>query len=234
MPTITFQDDLEAGIGNFPNTFFSGAGTGTSATDQSHSPTHSMKLVTAGSGDSAYLSSGDAKCADAGTRTSIWARISTAPATDDMSITGSFQAAFGNATFLLAITTAGKLRLYHSNNFTAGAAGATTIAANTWTRIAMSWVITSGSNWTCKVYVNSVLEFTRTQADATITQTGTSEIAGVLSAIGAGVASAMTVWLDDFYVDNGTDLGDPQQDAQEWMVRSAAQQGPRVRNVMYR
>lgn len=209
MPTITLQDDIESGLGNFPNTFFGGAATGTAAVDQSHSPTHSMKLVTFGAGDAAYLSSGDAICADAGTRTSTWVRHAGAPVTNDMSMIVTFQAGFGNAPFLLALTTAGKLRLYHSNNFTAGAAGSTTVAANTWTRIAMSWVITSGSNWTCKVYINGALEFTRTQADATLTQTGTSEIAGVLSSIGAGVSEAMTVWLDDFYVDAGTDLADP-------------------------
>lgn len=216
MATTTF---LEAGTDQtqdltfWPNLFAVGTGSSATATDQAHTGARSLKLVQTSTavGDGQLVSSGDGVCADAGTACSVWVRFSTVTPTTDVGFLTTFQAGFNDAPFTLALTTGSKLRLYRDDGAaTLGAAGATSIVANTWTRITFAWVITTSTNWTCKVYINGALELTRTNADGTLTFTGTSEIsAGSGAASNGAAASAISMWYDDWFVDNRTDLSDP-------------------------
>lgn len=194
----------------WPNTDFGGSGTGASASDQTHTGSRSLKLVNpGGSSDSCFVSTDDNVLQDAGFCASAWVRLSAIPSTD-MLVLSTYQAGFGSAPLALAVTSAGKLRLVRDDGAAyIGAAGATVLSATTWTRITIAAVITSGSNWTCKAYVNGVLELTRTNADATLTLTGVSEFSATVDrALAAGTRSALTVWYDDVYVDDRTDLTD--------------------------
>lgn len=209
--SVTFLEpgtDVTQDLAFWPNSDVSGGGTAASATDQAVTGARSLKLVVGSAGQSVYLGSADGVCADAGTRISARVRFSAIP-TDVMSFLGVWQTGFGSTLLGLLLTAAGKLQLT-DGNIVLGSAGATTIAATTWTRITLSYVVTSAANWTAKVYVNGVLEFTRSNADATLTNgTGGSEIGPNLSLGPTGAGSALTAWYDDFYVDNLTDLGDP-------------------------
>jgi hypothetical protein len=89
--------------------------------------------------------------------------------------------------------------------------GSTVLSANTWYRLCLSYVITSTTNWTAKLYINGVLEVTMTNADATLSVTGTScvDFGGISFAYQGSTSSLLTVWVDDIYIDNRTDLTDP-------------------------
>jgi hypothetical protein len=214
MPTTTFLDpgtDATQDLTFWPNIDVSAGGTAASASDQAHTGTRSLKLDTTGTPHTVFLGSGDGVCADAGTRCSFWMRLGATPSTN-MCVLLINQAVFGSGVLGLGVTSSGKIELLNGFNAASaiGAAGATTIAATTWTRIGMSWVITTTTNWTCKIYINGVLELTRTNADATLLHTATSEFGPTLSkALSGDTISNLQVWYDDIYLDNGTDLADP-------------------------
>lgn len=194
----------------YPNQFFGGTGSASSATDQVHTGTRSLKLICTDASSPCYVATADGACADAGTRTSAYIRLSGLPAATDTAILGVAQAGFGSTPIAIAVTSGGKLRLYQNDDATAvGAAGATTVSAGTWFRLAWCWVITTTTNWSCKVYINGVLEFTRTNADATLVLTGTSQFMPTVDHCGGGTREALTVWYDDLYVDNSSALTDP-------------------------
>ncbi len=205
---ITLQDNFESGLGNWPSTDFGGgSGSVSAATDQFVSSSHAMKVICPDLSSPCYVATGDGICADAGTRMSVQIRFSNLPASAEMACLGIGEAGFNSSIFLLAITPAGKLRVYGDSGVI-GAAGPTTLAINTWYRLAWSWVITSSSNWTLKIYINGVLELTRTQADQTLGLVGTSEVWATVNNA-SGTREALTVWYDDIYVDDGTNLADP-------------------------
>jgi hypothetical protein len=211
MPTTMFLEpgtDATQDLTFWPQVDTSGGGTAASATDQAHTSTRSLKLVVTSGAQSVFVATAEGVIADAGTRTSFWVRFASIP-TADMNFISWIQTAFGSSTLALVITSGGKLQLT-DGNAVLGAAGATTIAGATWTRITLSYVITTTTNWTAKAYINGVLEFTRTQADGTLTN-GLVAVAidPNLSLPPVGSGAALTAWYDDFYSDNGTDLADP-------------------------
>lgn len=192
----------------YPNQAIGGSGSVASASDQSHTGARSLKLVTVA--NSHFLGSPDGACADAGTRLSFWVRFGSTPTTD-MNFLSIWVTGFADQVLGLGLTTGGKLQLIHNDNAAQiGASGATTIAATTWTRITLSYVITTTTNWTAKVYVNGALEMTRSNADVTLGFTGSGQVGPMLDkSLTSGSLSALTVWYDDFYIDNGSDLADP-------------------------
>jgi hypothetical protein len=78
--------------------------------------------------------------------------------------------------------------------------GATTLSTGTWYRITLAYKITSTSNWSANVYVNGNLEMSASNSDFTLSTTVSNE----LTFISAGI-----IYVENIYVDNGTDLGDP-------------------------
>lgn len=190
----------------FPNQFLGAATTAASATDQAHTGTRSIKY-TATVGSVIFLATSDGIVADAGGAVSFWYRIGTLPAVRTCGFVGMYQTGFGDVPLHLALTPAGTVRLY-TQSTAIGVAGTTVLSANTWNRISFAFVITSGTNWTAKVWINGVLELTRTNADATLAITGVSELGLEYDTMSAG-NDTITWWYDDIYVDNRTDLTDP-------------------------
>lgn len=77
--------------------------------------------------------------------------------------------------------------------------------ANRWQRLSFAYVITSTTNYTIKVWIDGVLITTATQADATLTRTGTSLLH--LQANGSSLPGPS--YVSDVYIDDSTALSDP-------------------------
>lgn len=194
----------------YQGSFTTATGTIGSASDQTHTGSRSLKSVSAVTNDEGVCYSADGVGADAGTGVSFWTRFSAIPAATT-AFWWMFQAGFGNAVLALGITSAGKLTI-GNEGFGILGTGTTTISATTWTRISISWVITSASSWSLKIYVNGVLDLSLTQTAGTLISVGSSEIAfgiGKDTSAGFSSTSVMTVWFDDIYVDNRIDKTDP-------------------------
>ncbi len=213
MPTVTFLDpgtDATQDLTFYPNIDVSSGGTVTSATDQFHTGSRSLK-IDSGTGHTTFAATGDGVCADAGGAFSCWMMLSATPSSN-MFLVGVGQTLFNSLVLGIGVTTGGKIELLNGVGAAAiiGAVGTTTVSATTWTRMAMAWVITSTTNWSCKVYINGVLEMTRGNADATLLHTGLGEFCPTIAkALAADTTTALAVWYDDIYVDNRTDLTDP-------------------------
>ncbi len=144
----------------------------------------------------------------AGNRISMFVRYNTLPSlSTGMRIFGVTPAAGATTLLVLSIGTDGLLRLYTNNVTTIlGAAGGTTLAANTWYRVALSYAIVTTTNWSAKVYVDGVLEMTRTNADGTLSSAVPGDI---VHNITAGTGNDRHIYLSDIYVDDVTDQSDP-------------------------
>jgi Pectate lyase superfamily protein len=187
-----------------------GNGSITNDATQSHTGTYSLKsTLTAMS--AAYVVTPDGVCADAGTALSFWTRFSTVTPSVNTCFLVIEQASDGTTVLALGITTAGTLRLGGTGN--AGGfsvTGTTVLSATTWTRIAVSYVITSGTSFTVKVYLNGVLELTMSNTTGSLNTVTTSCAAfGINDAQAFPSDALMTVWFDDVYIDNRSDLSDP-------------------------
>lgn len=187
---------------------------GTVATDSTRSKDglRSIKANITVAAGSAAASCGNGIAADAGTLISAWFNFSsTTPAT----ITGfmfATQASAGSGIIDVGLNTNGTLHL-HGRNGAPGVSkdGTTVLTANTWYRISVSYVITSTTNWTAKLYINGILEATTSNTDATLLLTGTSDVQiGIVGSSqgGFGTPDTISVYFDSVYVDNRTDLSD--------------------------
>lgn len=143
-----------------------------------------------------------------GNRLSVFSRVPVLSA-DNTSVTGLAVTPTGSLTALLNVTIGsdGKLRLYTNGITTAlGAAGASVLAVDTWRRITLSYAITSTTNWSAKVYLDGVLEFTRTNADGTLSSAAPADIQLGLR---AGAGTNYLLYISDLYADDTTDQSDP-------------------------
>ena len=193
----------------YPITAVGGAGSSlTSATDQVYTGPRSIKSVCGTANNSVYCVTKDGAVADAGSAVSVRVRMSTAAPSVFTGLFGVEGAGDGASLICTALDTDGILAL--SVNTVAGSTkkrGTITIAANTWYRLCESYVITSTTNWSAKLYVNDALAVTMTNADATLETTGSSDAYFGVNAFAAngGTSAAMTAWFDDIYIDNRTD-----------------------------
>jgi hypothetical protein len=214
MATVTF---LEPGTDATQDlTFFTngngtfGTGAITSATDQFHTGSRSLKSVSATAGDEAIATSPNGMLADAGCAASFWMRLSgVAPSVDTM-LCEINDLNNTNDQIGIGITTLGKLCV--QGNGTTKVNGTTALVANTWMRISFGALVTSASNWSLLIYLNGVLELTIGNAQGTLNFTGISCLAfGIdhAAAVGFTSSSILTVWFDDIYADNRTDKSDP-------------------------
>lgn len=188
-----------------------GTGTVTSDTAHVHTGTRAIKSnITAADATSvAYVASPDGVCADAGTRISLWVYFSTVSPSSQSQVFGCETAGDGTVTWNVGLNTTGKLVLHGGTGVTQSA-GATVLSANTWYRLTLSFVVTSTTVYTCKLFINGVLEATITSGAGTLPNIGSSDLmvgmqAGPLATNGA----IMSMWFDDIYVDNGTTIDDP-------------------------
>lgn len=151
--------------------------------------------------------------AAAGRRISRYVRFSTLPTV------GTFLSILNASTATtvvlnVALDSNGKLVL-RNNTATMGAVGSTTLSVNTWYRIALSYVVTTTTNWSANVYLgqagdsptySGALELNRTNADATLSATACDRLTAQM---GATAGANITLNITHTVIDDSTDLADP-------------------------
>jgi hypothetical protein len=139
--------------------------------------------------------------ADAGRRVSLWANFNTALALTQLL---QIQQAGGSVIGTLRLDASKILNFLDGGGITSKS-GSTVLSDSTWYQIVLTYVFTSVSNYTIKVYLNNALELTVTQADFTLTRVTSDTLwLGIIAAVTA------TVNVDDVYIDDSaalTDLG---------------------------
>ncbi len=137
--------------------------------------------------------------ADAGRRITFGFRCDSLPAAT-AALVNLVNGAAGNM-IRLRLQADGKLQICNAAN-SVTVVGTTAINTGSFNRIAISFVVTSGTNWTCKVYLNGAAgpEITATNSNFSITP-------GLVDL--RFDAPDVACYLDDIYVDNGTDNLDP-------------------------
>lgn len=183
----------------YSSTLVTTTGTVTSSTTQSHTSTRSVNLAAGASGGQAQARTAVGSLADAGSRITLWWRVDTTPTSGVLlaPANASAQSCFQirtNSSSVLTIDTGGGVTI---------ATGTTVLAINTWYRIALSYTITNTTTHSIKVYLNGVLEISEVNG-GTILRTGSS-----LLNIFDYVANNANTYVDDVFIDAGTDLGDP-------------------------
>ncbi len=180
----------------------------TAQTSVNNGQAYAYKFDTGAGPTAAVGKSGLAVLAAAGNRVSVYTRFpvlptsSTAASPLHVTPTGS-----GTGLLVVWIGTDGLLRLYTNGATTIlGAAGATVLAVDTWYRITLSYAIVTTSNWSAKVYINGVLEMTRTNADGTLSSAVPTDIR---HAANVGLGANWLFYVSDIYADNTTDQTDP-------------------------
>jgi hypothetical protein len=219
MATVTFLEpgsDHTQDLSSWPaaNLTQAGASTLASASDQAHTGLRSIKAVTTAGGN-ATTASPDGILANAGSRVSLWARFSTVSPGTRTIICEAATAGYGSTVFAIGIDSTGVLVASGLGVGITAVLGTTALAASIWYRLSWAMVLTSPTSWTLKVYLNGALEITTTNAQGTLNGGG----AITASTLGVGSDSSsnanfpstgtITMWIDDIYVDNGTDLADP-------------------------
>lgn len=211
MPNVTLLEpgtDATQDLKSFGTSYTSG-GTIASASDQAHTGTRSLKADVPSSGPAAstyafiYTKSATQVVQDAGALVSFWARWSATPSNPSVLASVADQNEI-NDIFLVKLDSTGVIRV--SGLGVTAKNGTTVLSANTWYRISLAYVITSTTNWSAKVYVNGILEITYTNADGTLTSAATYEAGWGLG--GETTTPALSLWVDDIYIDDRTDLTD--------------------------
>lgn len=141
-------------------------------------------------------------------RLSVWLYLPALPTGDtSLPILSVAPAGSGTTTLAIFITSTGKLRLYSNASSTAlGAAGSSTVPTGQWFRLGLSYSITTVVLWSAKVYLDGVLEFTRTQLDGTLSSAAPADLR-MLVASPAG--TDFLAYGSDIYIDDTTDQTDP-------------------------
>lgn len=205
---------LEAGTDatqdlKFYGTSYTSGGTIASASDQAHTGTRSLKADIPSSGAAGstyafiYTSSTVRVVQDAGAAVSFWARWSATPS-DPAILASIADQNEVNDILTIKLNSTGVIRV--SGIGVTAKNGTTVLSANTWYRISFAYVITTTTNWSVKVYVNGTLEITYTNADGTLTSATTYEAGWGLG--GETTTPALSLWIDDIYIDDRTDQTD--------------------------
>lgn len=170
------------------------AGNITSDTGQSHTGPRSIKMFTSSPATTATMTSLTGILSDAGTQISYYYMTSVIPAGAIviLQIRNSVPA----AVISLQLNPSGNI--VNAPNGATSATGSTVIAINTWYRICISYFVTNSTTYTCKIYINGVLDSTTNAG--TLTNVGTDRIFPVCN---AGLGINQSNWLDDVYVATG-------------------------------
>lgn len=194
---------------------FTGAGAGgsvASATDQQYTGPRSIKTVCATANTSSFFTTRNAVVSDAGGAVSFRYRTNSASPSAKTGVVCIEQVNDGVSILGICLNTDGTLGL--SANTAAGStsvSGTTVLSANTWYRLTLTWVITSTSNWTAKLYINGSLEKTMTNADATLQFVTSSCVSfGILAYdYVSNTSGTFTSWFDDIYMNDNSGHLDP-------------------------
>lgn len=177
-------------------------GTVTVSTDQPRFGPYSLKHAS-GAGNGAATVYKDGVMADAGRRISVWVYLAALPST-----TFGFWNATGvggtGITWQVRIDTNGKLALYRGVGPTLVATGTTTVPTNTWFRVSVGFVITSGSVNDCRVYLNGTLEATGHNVSV---NTGSDRLS-IGWGTGAPPGANYVMYTSGCYTDDGTAFDD--------------------------
>ena len=159
---------------------------------------YSSLTMAASGGTNAMDTSNVSGSAAATSRMSAYIRFDTLN-----SITIRARGALAAICWNLAVNASGKLVLTSSSG-TLTKTGATTLAVNTWYRIAVGWTLTTTSNFTINVWLDggSVAEIAATNADGTLNDAVPKDLA-VLQPAGSS-----NIWWSDFVIDAATGNGD--------------------------
>jgi hypothetical protein len=170
----------------------------------------SWKLNTSSPATVAYMNTPTGVISDAGARISAWVyfpAIPTVAALFFLARPSGGTSGFGGVGINLNPT--GKLSLTGMNSGGGSVSpvyGNTVIQPNTWYRLSLAYTITSATVWTANAYINGVLEVSNPGGGAIATGTSIVQV-WFNSNLGANVV----VYVDELFIDNGTDLGDPGQ-----------------------
>lgn len=176
-------------------------GTVTSATDQAFTGLYSLKFDMTGTPTTASATT-PVILADTGRRISWRRRIDTATTGEDIILSVLTSAPLG--IFNIRLTTGGQLTI-HLASGTLLATGTKVLAVNTWYRLTLSYTITSTSVYSIQMYVDGVADVGIVNG-TTLARTGSDHLTFTMGG-GANAANAHS-WVDDIYVDNGSDLLD--------------------------
>ena len=126
-----------------------------SATDQVNTGPRSIKSVVTVVNSNAYCVTPNGVVADAGALVSAFVRFSSVAPSVNTGFIGVEQADDGSSTLGISLDTNGTLAICANTvaDFTK-VNGATVLVADTWYRISFAYVITSTTNWSCKLYLN--------------------------------------------------------------------------------
>ncbi len=102
--------------------------------------------------------------------------------------------------------TTGKLRIGTAAGGPVGSFGSTVLNLNTWYRITFSYVITNTTTYTIILYINGKAEVFLLSGAGTLAATTTSQLR---IQIPTQWAANSNMFVDDVFIDNGTDSGDP-------------------------
>ncbi len=177
-----------------------GTGTVTSDTGQSFTGPRSIKLTTsAGSGQ--VTATKNNVLSDAGRRLVMRIRVSALPG----AIAAFFRIGNGAGTTLCdyGLNNAGQLVIRNANGTVLGT-GTTVNAINTWFQVRFSYVFTSNLVWQIKAGVGSALEIDLNSPTALTAGVGSNRFTLIA---GSGFGASQSVWVDDAWLDDGTDLG---------------------------
>jgi len=195
--------------------FYAGLNTGTGSTatydsTQAHAGTGSLKCVVTQSGQYASPYTPDNTVADAGGCISAWFRFSTVSPATLTNFLMMLTSGNGSGRMGLGLNTNGTINFAQRGATQAN--GSTTLSANTWYRISLSYTNASVSTWAAKVYINGTLEINASagvQGNASSTGVVCVSFGQNSSSFGSFSTPAVsTIWIDSMYIDNRTNLTD--------------------------
>lgn len=152
-------------------------------------------------GAQAFAATTNTVLSDAGTRFTGYINFGTSVASGQYFL--QVRDAANGFCFGLQYNSAGKIDLVGNTTLKTGT---TVINTGTWPRLAMGYTVTSTTNYTINVYLNSVLEYTATGANGNLQRSGTAQLN--LGWNNAPPAANLLFYFQHIYVDNGTDRAD--------------------------
>lgn len=195
--------------------FFAGLNLGAGSTEgydstQAHTGTGSMKCVVTVSGNTSSPFTPDI-VSDAGACISAWFRFSTVAPATLTNFLMVLTSANGSGRMGVGLNTNGTLNFANKGS-TSQANGSTTLVANTWYRISLSYTDVTISTWAAKVYINGILEINASaavQGNGSANSTASVSFGQNSSSLGSFATPAVsTIWIDSMYIDNRADLTD--------------------------
>lgn len=198
---------LEAGTSATQGVEFYSSITGSCASDATVVKTapRSLKCTSGGAGAQAIATIAG-PLADAGRRISFyWEQDLPTASLNILNVTPSGS---GTVVIGLKLSTGGALAICGGGGTPPCTAdSATTISALSPNRLALAYVITSSTNWTAKLFLNGSLIVTASNADFSLTTTGSGDVR--IGWMTASTGNSKNFYVSDLYVDDGTGLDDP-------------------------